>query len=254
MRLVIVHGPSTANDFLVGSLAVHRPELVVREHQPAVQVLSRAWRRRRDPLASRLDKLAFFAFYGLFVQRGLDRDLRERLGDHPPVPPGPTVHHITQALGLVEAVRPELILSIGASILSDDWQQLGAPILNLHVGIAPRYRGRFCWFWPVLEGHSEDIGVTLHLVTSRVDAGPIVLQRRAPRSALGDLSFADLLAAVTRLAREVCDDFLSDPQAHLAAAPRQSDPGASRRPAYLEPGLTTYLQYVRSISARPGRS
>lgn len=248
MRLIVIYGPSVANDFLVGWLASRGSALVVREHQPALGVVRRAWRRRRDSLWSRVDKLAFFAFYGVWLRRALERELCRRLGPHPPVPTGPRVDHIDDALETVRAARPDLVLAVGTSILSPAWQELSAPIVNVHIGIAPRYRGRFCWFWPILEGHPEEVGVTLHLVTPRVDAGPIVLQRRVPRDGLGTRSFADVLAAVTLLARELCEELLADWEALVRGAmPPSTD--ASRRPAYLEPGLGAYLRYVRTITA-----
>jgi hypothetical protein len=252
MRLSVLYGPSVANDFVVGSVIARRATLVIREHEPALSVVRRAWVRRRDPLAARVDKLAFFALYGIALRRGLERGLHERLGPHPPVPPGPWVARADDGLAIVRAAHPDLVLTLGTSILSQAWNDLGAPIVNVHVGIAPRYRGRFCWFWPLLEGHPEDVGVTLHLLTARVDAGPIVLQRRVPREALGVRSFADVLAAVTRLARELCEEFLAEPEPLLRSATAPSAAVASR-PAYLEPGLTAYLRYARMLRREQSR-
>ncbi|HKA28337.1 MAG TPA: formyltransferase family protein [Candidatus Binatia bacterium] len=248
MRLSVLYGSSVANDFLVGSLAPHRPVLVVREEQPARLVLQRAWRRRRDPLRSRLDKLAFFALYGIWLQRGVDHDLRRRLGPHPPVPSGPRVADVDDALETVRDARPDLVLVTGTSILSDAWGGIDAPIVNVHLGIAPRYRGRFCWFWPILEGREEDVGVTLHLVAPRVDAGPIVLQRRVPPGSLTTRSFAEVLAAVTLLARDLCHELLADPDTLLHAATPPPAADVLARPAYLEPGLSAYLRYVRTTA------
>lgn len=248
-RLTVLYGPSVANAFLIGSLASYRPVLVVHEVQPALRVVRRAWRRRRDPFPSRVDKLAFFILYGIWLRRRVERGLHQRLGAHPPVPTGPRVDHVDQAFEAVRQARPNLVLAVGTSILSAAWQRLEAPVVNVHIGIAPRYRGRFCWFWPILEGHPEDVGVTLHLVTPQVDAGPIVLQRRVPRDALGTRSFADVLAAVSILARDLCEELLADPEAHVRAVEPSPAAAAPRHPAYLEPGLTAYLKYVRTIAA-----
>jgi len=241
-RLVVLYGASVANDYLMGCVSdSHHPLLVVCEEQSAVGVVRRAWRRRRNPLASRLDKLAFLAFYGAALRRGVDHGLAERLRPQPPVP-GLRVAHVDDALAAVTAVRPDVVLIAGTSILSAAWQRVDFPIVNIHSGIAPAYRGRFCWFWPLLEGHPEDVGVTLHRVTARVDAGPIVLQRRLPADALGTLSFVEVLAAVTRLARDLCDEFLMDPDAWLRRA--VVPPQGVGRAAYLEPGLGAYFRYV----------
>src|SRR5438067_13439350 len=115
MRLVVVYGASVANDYLIGCVsASHHPLLIVREEQPALDVVRRAWRRRRDPLVSRLDKLAFLAFYGVALRRGVDRGLAERLRPRPPVP-GLSVAQIDEALPAVSAARPDVVLVAGTS-------------------------------------------------------------------------------------------------------------------------------------------
>src|SRR5262249_60251432 len=124
---------------------------------------------------------------------------------------GPRVADVDDALETVRDARPDLVLVTGTSILSDAWGGIDAPIVNVHLGIAPRYRGRFCWFWPILEGREEDVGVTLHLVAPRVDAGPIVLQRRVPPRSLTTRSFAERAAVVTVLARVLCPRVLAAP-------------------------------------------
>lgn len=49
--------------------------------------------------------------------------------------------------------------------------------LNKHASLLPRYRGLHPVFWALLKGERE-VGVTFHLLNERIDAGPIVLQRR----------------------------------------------------------------------------
>jgi len=74
-------------------------------------------------------------------------------------------------------LRPDLILSvyyrqmIGTRIL--DLARLGA--WNIHGSLLPRYRGRAPINWAVLHGESR-IGMTLHRMINRADAGAIVDQ------------------------------------------------------------------------------
>lgn len=255
MRFVVLYGSSTTNDFVVESMVrEHRPVLLACEDQPLLGVLGRTLRRRGDTLAGRMDKLAFFAFYATCLRRGVERGLHERLGPHAPLRPDLRVARLQDALEPVRAAAPEFLIALGTSILGRSWQSLGIPIVNVHLGVAPRYRGRFCWFWPIVEGRPEDVGVTVHLVTPRVDAGPVVLQRRAGREALGVLSFAELLAAVTRVSRDLCSELLADPQRLIAGAtPPPASEGAPH-PAYLEPGLTGYLRFARARARAPGGS
>jgi methionyl-tRNA formyltransferase len=78
---------------------------------------------------------------------------------------------------LIRGLRPDLIFSfsyravIPVSILES--APLGA--FNIHGALLPRYRGRACINWVVLNGETET-GVTLHHMTARVDEGRIVDQ------------------------------------------------------------------------------
>jgi folate-dependent phosphoribosylglycinamide formyltransferase PurN len=47
---------------------------------------------------------------------------------------------------------------------------------NVHWGIAPEYRGGNSTFWALSEGRTDRIGVTIHDITPRIDAGDIVAQ------------------------------------------------------------------------------
>lgn len=77
----------------------------------------------------------------------------------------------------ITAMQPDLILSvyyrhmIGARILS--LPRLGA--FNLHGSLLPKYRGRAPINWAILHGEKR-IGMTLHRMVKRADAGAIVDQ------------------------------------------------------------------------------
>lgn len=77
----------------------------------------------------------------------------------------------------ISALQPDLILSvyyrnmIGGKILA--LPRLGA--FNLHGSLLPKYRGRAPINWAVLHGESR-IGMTLHRMVKRADAGAIVDQ------------------------------------------------------------------------------
>ena len=78
----------------------------------------------------------------------------------------------------VREAAPDVIFSfycrsmLPMSIL--DLAPLGA--FNMHGSLLPRYRGRACVNWAVLNGETET-GVTLHHMTARADQGTIVAQR-----------------------------------------------------------------------------
>lgn len=51
--------------------------------------------------------------------------------------------------------------------------------INLHQGLAPYYRGGPPIFWELFNGEKE-VGITVHFVAAKVDAGEIILQKTVP--------------------------------------------------------------------------
>ncbi|TWT40873.1 Bifunctional polymyxin resistance protein ArnA [Phycisphaerae bacterium RAS1] len=83
---------------------------------------------------------------------------------------------------IVERVRgfaPEILLSFSATTRFQD-QLVEVPsraAVNAHYALLPAYAGLSPYFWYLRNGESES-GVTLHQIASRLDAGPIIEQRR----------------------------------------------------------------------------
>lgn len=85
--------------------------------------------------------------------------------------------------GFVARVRefdPDVLLSVVCG------QRVPEPVLdvpewaiNVHGSLLPDYRGRATAFWPLYHGE-ERSGVTAHLMTPELDAGPIVERRPFP--------------------------------------------------------------------------
>lgn len=112
----------------------------------------------------------------------------------------------------LRALHPDLILSAYYRTL------LGAPILalarrggfNLHGSLLPRYRGRAPVNWAVLHGESR-IGMTLHRMVARADAGAIVDQEAveiSPRDTAAEAS-RKLLPCVHRILDRQLDGLLA---------------------------------------------
>jgi methionyl-tRNA formyltransferase len=62
--------------------------------------------------------------------------------------------------------------------------------LNIHPSLLPRHRGPEPIYWTIANGDGE-AGITVHLTTPRIDAGPILAQRRvevSPDETAGTLS------------------------------------------------------------------
>jgi methionyl-tRNA formyltransferase len=112
----------------------------------------------------------------------------------------------------IAAFRPELILSvyyrqmISMNILGV--ARLGA--FNLHGSLLPKYRGRAPINWAVLHGESR-IGMTLHRMVQRADAGPIIDQEGVdlgPRDT-AEQAFRKVLPCASRILARQFDALLA---------------------------------------------
>jgi methionyl-tRNA formyltransferase len=72
----------------------------------------------------------------------------------------------------ISAFKPDVILVCGAPILAPDIYEIPRmACMNLHYGIAPRYRGEHTLFWPLQTDDYANIGITIHNISSGVDTG-----------------------------------------------------------------------------------
>ena len=79
----------------------------------------------------------------------------------------------------VRQLAPDLLVLCGCSILKKDLlsvPRLGT--LNLHGGLAQRYRGVWTTLWAVVNREPEYVGATVHFVSPGIDDGDIVHQGR----------------------------------------------------------------------------
>ena len=79
---------------------------------------------------------------------------------------------------LIIQEKPQLIFINGTRILKKTLlDQLTCPIVNIHVGITPKYRGVHGGYWAIRNNDLAHFGVTLHLVDSGIDTGQIIAQQ-----------------------------------------------------------------------------
>jgi methionyl-tRNA formyltransferase len=55
--------------------------------------------------------------------------------------------------------------------------KINIPILNIHVGITPQFRGVHGGYWALREEKPDLFGVTLHLVDQGIDTGGVIAQK-----------------------------------------------------------------------------
>jgi methionyl-tRNA formyltransferase len=81
-------------------------------------------------------------------------------------------------VSLVEQLKPDLVVVSGTSLLGKELLGLlgSTPVINIHCGITPRYRGTHGAYWAVVNGDWENVGTTVHFIDSGVDTGAIIGQ------------------------------------------------------------------------------
>jgi methionyl-tRNA formyltransferase len=100
-------------------------------------------------------------------------------------------------------------------------------LLNAHIGLLPRYRGRSVMEWSIL--HGDETGITVFLIDEGIDTGPIVLQR----SIAIPNHCADVGSAKSYL-------FSLDGELYRAALETLSDPSFEAAPQEREAGVRFY--------------
>jgi folate-dependent phosphoribosylglycinamide formyltransferase PurN len=75
----------------------------------------------------------------------------------------------------LDRLQPSILLLAGVGIIKQVIiSKAGKAVINAHPGLVPQYRGNFVVRWALLNG--DDVGVTVHLVDTGIDTGPILSQ------------------------------------------------------------------------------
>ena len=134
-----------------------------------------------------------------------------------------------EAIAALDRIEPDLLLLaclphiVGRA--TREAARLGA--LNLHPSALPRFRGPDPVFWQLRAGASR-AGVTVHVATGDVDAGPIVARRwlEVPPG----IGAEALTAALVRLGVQALLDSFPELERRIREAVPQDESAATRQP------------------------
>ncbi|OCL27609.1 methionyl-tRNA formyltransferase [Orenia metallireducens] len=86
----------------------------------------------------------------------------------------------------VKAQTPDVVISYGVHMLSDELlDEFPEYSWNIHGGLSPWYRGCITLFWPFYFLQPNWAGMTIHYLTSKLDAGHII-HHSVPELKYGD--------------------------------------------------------------------
>ncbi|MDQ1408572.1 MAG: phosphoribosylglycinamide formyltransferase 1 [Acidobacteriaceae bacterium] len=93
--------------------------------------------------------------------------------------PGPVLSSLNSqaTIDLIKTFNPACIVVAGTRILSSEFlQSFRCPLINIHAGITPLYRGVHGAYWALAEKRPELCGVTVHRVDAGIDTGQVLAQ------------------------------------------------------------------------------
>lgn len=83
-----------------------------------------------------------------------------------------------QLIQLIEEHQPQVIFVNGTRIISKNiLDQVAIPMVNIHVGITPKYRGVHGGYWAMYYKDHAHFGVTVHLIDAGIDTGKVIAQK-----------------------------------------------------------------------------
>ena len=86
--------------------------------------------------------------------------------------------HDLSLIDIINTEKPTLIFVNGTRILKQKLlQEINCPIVNIHVGITPKYRGVHGGYWALYNNEPNLFGVTLHYIDKGIDTGQIIAQQ-----------------------------------------------------------------------------
>jgi len=181
--VVLLAGPGESTDIVANYLAARVPDLRVIVEDPPSRVRIARRRARRVGRVAAVGQIVFVgALVPLLRRQGAGR--HAAILDTSPVDPTPRApdHRVPSindegVVDLVASLAPDVLVVNGTRIIAPPLlASLTCPIINMHAGLTPRYRGVHGGYWALAEGRPEWVGTTVHLVDRGIDTGGVLAQ------------------------------------------------------------------------------
>ncbi len=204
LNLVVIAGEGLQGDYFIGRLSRQFPLSAVfieSTHYPP-PIINNA--------EERADWDWFFERRNSYEQSALVEQTHIEAGNRTPI--------INVARGGLEngdiqrqilTFSPDLIAIFNTGVLSQNFIEIfSGNIINLHVGLADKYRGSSCNFWPIHNRDLKGLGATVHQVSAEIDGGDYFAREAIELEAsdcLQSLIAKPLIKGTTLMARTIRD-------------------------------------------------
>jgi hypothetical protein len=180
-RIVLLAGPGEPTHIAYHYLAARYPDIAVVMEQPVPRITLARRRARRLGWVEVVGQILFVTAALPVLRRSSRRRTREILAeaglDGAPIG---VVHHVDsvnapETGALLAELGPTVVVVNGTRIIADSIiKGAGCPVINIHAGITPRYRGVHGGYWAMAEGRPDLVGTTVHLVDAGIDTGGVL--------------------------------------------------------------------------------
>ena len=80
-----------------------------------------------------------------------------------------------EAIKLINEKSSKLIILSGTRIISDTFlKNVSTPVVNIHAGITPLYRGVHGGYWALVNKEKNNFGSTIHYIDEGIDTGSVI--------------------------------------------------------------------------------
>jgi methionyl-tRNA formyltransferase len=234
-RIVLLAGPGDSTNIVYHYLVRRFTEVVVVQEQPESRWALARRRARRLGWPTVAGQVLFVALVMPVLRwRGRDRIAAVLAQSGLDASPLGAVDQVTsvnapETPALLRALDPRAVVVNGTRVIAPPTlEAVTCPVVNVHAGITPQYRGVHGGYWALAEGRPELMGTTVHLVDAGIDTGRVLAQgtfRPGPTDSIATYPYLHLACGLPLLA-EVLERVLAGPGESTATDPAVTDAAA----------------------------
>jgi Formyl transferase len=246
-RVVLFAGIGDSTDIVANYLSDRYADLVVIVEGPVDRIKMTRRRAQRIGWPAAIGQVLFvIAVLPLLERKGTRRKVdilrTARMADASFVPTySVTSVNDPESTDLLRSLDPDVVVINGTRIIAAHiLGSIACPVINMHAGITPQYRGVHGGYWALRDRHPDLVGTTIHLVDAGIDTGSILVQAHfgiTEADSFATYPYLHLAAGLPALAEQV-DRALS------GATPEPCDLDATGTfPLRYQPTIWGYLWY-----------
>jgi len=157
----------------------------------------------------------------------------------------------SESIALLQQLAPVAVVVLGTRIISSAvLEAVDCPFVNVHAGIAPRYRGMHGNYWALTEARRDLLGTTVHLIDSGIDTGTVLAHAYFTPEADDSLvtyPFLSLVVGLPTLAQQLKRLVEGEPAESIVPSSEQRSPLVSTDPGPSGPASMSQLWWTPTL-------